>query len=246
MAALSIDVGRKNLALCLLRPGPDPVGREDVIVRWTVTSCEPTPRGLRDALDRLGWALECEEVVIERQPNRNATMSRLQHYLEMYFVVHDKAVTVIDPKHKLSFAAGTPWWPTEDLPNWNYRTRKRLAVQTMTAFLEASGQEEWAAVLRGSSKKDDYADSALQAMAFAHHVRRLELTKRGVRDVIKPRKPTPKQLETGRYSKPNVAWFLRGRAADAELLASENKHLARAIDKHFGSVEACVRALSAA
>lgn len=110
---LSIDVGRKNLALCALVAGDCARGSKDVIRHWTVTTCEPTAAGIAVALRALPWTAQCDEVVIERQPNRNPTMSRLQHYLEMYFVMHDKPVTVQDAKHKLAFAAGTPWWPAE-------------------------------------------------------------------------------------------------------------------------------------
>lgn len=35
---LGVDVGRKNLALCLLRPGDCPRGTQDAIERWAVPS----------------------------------------------------------------------------------------------------------------------------------------------------------------------------------------------------------------
>lgn len=244
-AVLSIDVGRKNLALCLVRPGGCPRGAEDVICQWTVTTCDPTPVGIAKALKALPWTTgaDCAEVVIERQPNRNPTMSRLQHYLEMYFVMHDKPVTVQDAKHKLAFAAATPWWPGE-CDNWTYHTRKKLSVQTTDAFLKATPQsDEFKSLFAGSKKKDDLGDSLLQGMAFCHNVRPLELAKRGAASPasrVKPRKPTDKQLASGRFSKPNIVHLLKGcKTMDqVRAKAAANKALARSIDKQFGSLDA--------
>jgi len=247
---LSIDVGRKNLALCALTAGECPRGSQDGIRHWTVTACEPTAAGIAKALRALPWALDSDEVVIERQPNRNPTMTRLQHYLEMYFVMHDKPVTVQDAKHKLAFAAGTPWWPTEGPDNWSYHTRKKLSVQTTRAFLEATPQsQEFKDLFAGTTKKDDLGDSLLQGMAFCHNVLPLELTRRGCAAsggaVVKPRKPTPKQAASGRYSKPNIAYLLKGcrtpEAVAAQL--AKDKALARSVDRQFGGVEAAVQAL---
>lgn len=174
-AVLSIDVGRKNLALCAVEPGDEPA--TDRIVAWSVISCEPTAAGIAGAVDGLAttdarWAValgECVDVVIERQPPRNATMSRLQHYLEMYFAMNNKRVIVQDAKHKLAYAASTPWWPAGDLESWTYYLRKKLSVQTTTSFLAATNQDpELATAFEGSKKKDDYADSLLQCQAYCH------------------------------------------------------------------------------
>lgn len=244
---LSIDVGRKNLALCLVRPGACPKGREDVIEQWCVTTCDPTPHGIAVSLRLLPWCTTCSEVVIERQPNRNPTMSRLQHYLEMYFVMHDKPVTVQDAKHKLAFAAGTPWWPAQPCDGWSYYTRKKLSVQTTKAFLDDTSQDEsFNRLFESTSKKDDLGDCLLQGMAFCHHVRPLELTKRALpQPRLRARKPTDKQLASGKFSKPNIAHFLRAcKTQDAvrAKLAKEPK-LAKSVDRQFGGVEPLLQAL---
>ena len=162
-------MGRKNLAVCLLRPGPSVL--EDVVLQWAVTACEPTAAGIRGAVESLPWALAADVVVIERQPPRNATMSRLQHYLEMYFAMHSKTVVVQDAKHKLAFAASTPWWPAQPLESWTYHTRKKVSVSTALGFVQATPQDP--AVVAGflaAKKKDDYADSLLQCQAFCRRV----------------------------------------------------------------------------
>lgn len=240
---LSIDVGRKNLALCVVRPGQDAKGEDDRIVHWTVTTCEPTPRGLCDALRALPWCLDCDEVVVERQPHRNPTMTRLQHYVELFFVALDRPVVVQDAKHKLAFAAGTRWWPAaEDRPEgWTYHARKTLAVKTARAFLRDTDQApEFRQLFAATRKADDLADSLLQAQAYCHHVRPLEQHRAtAALAPVKPRRPTAAQAATGKYSKPNCVYFLKACASaeEAARVVAETKGLAKAVEKHFGGLD---------
>jgi hypothetical protein len=169
---LSIDVGLKNLALCCVRPGEAASGAEDTIVRWDVVTTVATCQGLIDTFEAMGmstWLPEVTEVVIERQPGKNTPMVRVQCYVEMYFASRDKRVSLADSKNKLAFAACCPYWPGGVPENWSYHTRKKLAVATVDSFLKNVPQPEGIeATFRQSRKKDDLADSCLQAMAHAH------------------------------------------------------------------------------
>ena len=261
---LSFDVGAKNLAVCLLRVGADALGNDDRIERWRVL-CMPDqePATVLRVLRGLeAWTQACTDVVIERQPLKNPQMTKLQHYIEMYCcAVLDKPVHVQDAKHKLAFAAATKHWPGDvGDRGWTYALRKKLSVQTTTAFLAATVYEsdhEGVAAFRAAKKKDDYADCYLQAMAYAHHVRPLVASRRQKQPpgagavALKARRPTDAQLRSKRLTKTGVKFLLRhclsrGREAVAREIAT-NALLAKNVQRLFaGDVDACIAELGGA
>lgn len=248
-AIISIDVGKKNLALCCLRPGADPHGRDDKILHWIVTSTLPACHALVDTLRTAGvleWLPDVREVVIERQPAKNGPMVRLQCYMEMFFTMHDKMVTLVDSRHKLSFAAASPWWPGGIPDKWTYYTRKKLAVQSTAKYLDAIPQAPGLKeMFERSPKRDDYADSLLQGMAYAHFVAPLENARAQAKRarVPAPRRPSAQQLATGKLTKSHVVSLVL--AAEGALESTETLHkacdaytpLRKGLVRHFGSVE---------
>lgn len=252
---LSIDVGKKNLALCCLEQGEDPHGRKDVIRHWTVTSTLPACHALVDTLKTAGvldWLPSVKDVVIERQPGKNTPMVRLQCYLEMFFTMHGKYVALADPKHKLNFAAASPYWPGGIPENWSYYTRKKLAVQSMRNFLKMVPQPEGVEdVFAKSQKQDDLADAALQGMAHVHFVAPLENARAQAKRarVPTPRRPSAKQLASGKLAKSHVVFLIKdkgamGSLADLERACDEFKPLRKGVARHFGSLEYCHRVLA--
>lgn len=266
---LSADVGRKNLALCLLRPGDDALGRGDTVLEWALlTVGEPSAKGVLDALQAVRhWRFD--EVVIEKQPPKNPSMKRFEAYLEAYAAALGVPVYVQDAKHKLAFAAQTPWWPPGRVEAWTYAARKKLAVQTVAAFLDACPQEPTAGpAFRASKKKDDLADSLLQAMAYAHNVAPMVRVRRAVAQAqpssqpssqpggaarVVARKPTDRQMETYRLTKPGIKYVLRGelarRSPEARVRAvlarlDAEPRLATAVRREFGTAEDAVAQLA--
>jgi hypothetical protein len=251
---IGVDVGTRNLGLCMIRRS---AGRDGFvgITNWKVISCLPTslhPRtvsasDVADALLAEGVGAWVESsaaatVVIERQPRKNPSMTRMQHYLEMFFALRGaKNIYVQDAKRKLAFAASSPWWwePGDiQKKKWTYRDRKKMAVRTVEAFLNTSPKDvidpEWKSFFEKSRKKDDLADSLLHAMAFCTTTKPPSTTTFRI-----ARAPTAKQLSSGALSPSNVAWYLKacGTPEDVEQRASENAALRRAISRHFGTPE---------
>ena len=236
---LGIDVGQKNLGVCVVSTAEPGVK----IAQWAVW-------------DSVGsWAKEMyaclvqnatqefldgvTHVVIERQPSKNPTMTRIMHYLEFYFVSKGLKVTLQDPKLKLLHAASTPWFPVDSTDKeWTYWYRKQLAIQTTAAFVDATDQP-LRAVFETSKKKDDLADALWHAMAFMKNqgtTRRAPPTKKKTRGVA--RKPTDRQRQSGKMSASNVTFYLRGILdSDVPAALKADKALARALIRHFGDLE---------
>lgn len=237
---LGIDVGQKNLGACVWSP-------ERGIVQWGVWDSDGTwASSISTALRANAtedFMRDVTDVVIEHQPSKNPTMTRIMHYLEFFFVDRGHRVHIQDSKHKLLYASTTPWFPKDSTDReWTYRYRKKLAVQTVQTYLELS-QSSWLEMYAGHTKKDDLADSLLHAMA---HQTFKSVTK-SINAAAKPTKPTKliarapsaKQERQGRYSAHNVAYFLKECSTPDDVADAlrQSPRLKRAFKKHFQSVD---------
>jgi hypothetical protein len=243
MRVLSIDVGTRNLGVCVLESGEDPRGAQDRIRHWRVLQL-PFPFTAADVAETLREPVEIwgpfDAAVVERQPGKSLLMQRIQHYCEMLCVTRGLRVCVMEARNKLVFAANTPWWPPGVSANkWTYRERKTAAVATAREFLKATEQDEgMRALFEQSTKRDDLADSALQAMAFAHMFAALDAAAQQPAP-LKPRKPTPRQLQSGKLSNHHVAYVLREAEArsgeDIMALAGTHAALKKTLRSRFAN-----------
>ena len=233
---LGIDVGQKNLGVCVVSAEPR------TITQWAVWESEGS--WAKEIYACLGKNATNEflngvsHVVIERQPQKNPTMVRISHYLEFFFVARGFEVSFQDPKHKLICAASTEWFPSDSTDKeWTYRHRKKLAVQTTAAFLDATDQP-LRAVFDSSKKKDDLADALWHAMAYgtfgvaAPSKAKAPITKKK----ITARAPTDRQRRTGKLSPSNVKFLLQ-RESDVPSALKKDPALARALKRHFGDID---------
>src|SRR5210317_1682108 len=104
---LSIDVGIRNLAMCMLDE------TSNLIVQWDVSGVPPEHKdglfvSLRDHLDDKPWVLQANTILIEKQPDRNKKMKMVEHFLHTYFIIRNpKAETIIyDARFKIPDFAG--------------------------------------------------------------------------------------------------------------------------------------------
>ena len=197
MSLLSIDVGIKNLALCLM----DPSTRK--IKHWDVSGVPPQHASglfvsMRNHLRGKPWTLDSSVVLIEKQPDKNKGIKAIEHFLHAYFLCTDdseREVIIYDARHKVPDVAGAG--------RARYLQRKKTSIERCRRFLEET-QPEWLEVFDKHKKKDDLADTCMQALSFLNRDGVIPQLAPPVKP--KPRKPTENQKIT-RYSKANLAWL---------------------------------------
>lgn len=211
---LSIDCGIKNLAMCLIDP------RDRRIHQWDVSGVPPMHADgvfpcLVKHLNAKPWTLEATTVVIEKQPDRNRGMKGVENLLHTYFLVKEKDVVIWDARHKIPDCAGAG--------KAMYAKRKKASIERARKFIEAIGpNREWVAFFDAHKKKDDLADTVMQALSFIDKRPEDPESKKPAKKAT-PRKPTENQTRT-KYSKANLAWLVKtGAKQDARF----RKDLAR-------------------
>jgi hypothetical protein len=185
---LSIDVGIKNLAMCMLD--------HRTIRKWEVAGVPPESESglykqLCGHLDDRVWLSDATTVLIEKQPDRNKKMKTVENFLHAYFVIKGKPVVLWDAKYKIPDIVG----PGKE----QYRRRKAASIERCRKFLQDTAQTDWLRQFEASTKKDDLADTVMQALSYTP---RVETVKKSAR------RPTPNQKET-KYSKANLAWLYK-------------------------------------
>ena len=209
MSILSIDVGTTNLAMCLYNP------ENQEILEWDVDGI-PTqhPDGLlvtlRNHLDARPWVLTAPVVLIERQPKKSDKMIGVMLFLEAYFIIRSPESTTLlwDARHKVPDVVGAG--------KAMYRLRKKTAITRCEDFLYRGPEvnRKWWDKWKGSRKKDDLADTVLQAMSYTRPQRVVEAPKRrAIPERIVSRAPTENQKNT-KYSLNNLAWFVKNHSME--------------------------------
>ena len=197
---LSIDVGIRNLALCLLNE------TSQLVVEWDVSGVPPEHKdgiyvSLRKHLDERPWVLSANTILIEKQPDRNKKMISVMHFLHAYFIIKcPNAETIIyDARHKIPDVAGPG--------RAQYLKRKKVSIERCEEFIRSTPvNTHWLNVFLTSKKKDDLADTVMQALSFVNRIE-VKVTKKPKKTThLIPRKPNENQKRT-KYSKSNLAWI---------------------------------------
>lgn len=250
---LSIDVGTRNLAACTY----DSDAKK--ILDWRLVDIgrplEPCSK-LYEVLQAIAFR-PCDAVVIERQPGRNKGMLRMEAYLHMYFVSRG-----ISPK-VLLYHAGNKLKDTgmenRGRARTQYAARKKASIELTHAFLADHPQDpNIIKVFETSKKKDDLADTLLQAVRYCQDLLKgPQKTKKDAPETpVKPRKPTEKQTQSGKYTPANLKYILEDRKKNtifayvesdpvkaALSLVTGDAKVLRAMERLYGTPEACVRSL---
>jgi hypothetical protein len=209
MYILSIDVGIKNLAMCLINDS------NCLVTQWDVSGVPPMHSdglfaSLRNHLDDRPWVLEAGTVLIEKQPGVNKTMKTVENFLHAYFVIKNpRAETIVyDARHKVPDIAGSG--------RAKYIERKKASVDRCREFIKNSPvNAHWMPTFVSSKKKDDLADTVLQALSYINRrvpdAKKKETAKKDKK--ITARKPNENQKAT-KYSVPNLAWLVKNESRE--------------------------------
>lgn len=225
---LSIDVGIRNLAMCLLNE------TSNLVVQWDVSGIPPEHKdgiyvSLRKHLDERPWILDADTILIEKQPDRNKKMVSVMHFLHAYFIIKNpKAETIIyDARHKIPDVAG----PGRS----QYLKRKKVSIERCEAFIRRDDvNAHWLDTFIKSKKKDDLADTIMQALSFVNRVEVTTTTKKKESDKLIPRKPNENQKAT-KYSKSNLAWIYLNKV-ECECLEN-NKRFMKDLRRYYRDIE---------
>jgi hypothetical protein len=188
---LSIDCGIKNLAMCLIDEQTKQISHWDVS-GVPVKHADGVFACLVRHLNEKPWVLGATTVIIEKQPDKNKSMKGVENLLHTYFLVKEKNVIIWDARHKVPDVAGPG--------KAKYDARKKASVERARKFLQETNRN-WIEFFDEHKKKDDLADTVMQALSF--------INKKPEKEKIqKPRRPTDNQVRT-KYSKANLAWLYK-------------------------------------
>jgi len=223
---LSIDVGIRNLAMCQFNE------TSNLVVNWDVSGIPPEHKdgvyvSLRKHLDERPWVLESDIILIEKQPDRNKKMKMVEHFLHAYFVIKaPKSETIIyDARFKIPDVVGPG--------KAQYMKRKKVSIERCEAFLRGDDtNKHWIETFMKSKKKDDLADTVMQAISFTKRVEPKKKEK--VVKKLVPRKPNENQKRT-KYSKCNLAYIYKN-SPECECLEN-NKRFMKDLKRYYRSIQ---------
>ena len=222
---LSIDVGIRNLAMCQFDE------TSNLVVQWDVSGIPPEHKdgvyvSLRKHLDERPWVLDADTILIEKQPDRNKKMKTVENFLHAYFVIKaPQADTIIyDARFKIPDVSGPG--------KAQYMKRKKVSIERCRIFLEThENNKHWLPVFDVSKKKDDLADTVMQAISYTKRVEPT-VTKAAPKKLV-PRKPNENQKNT-KYSKSNLAWIYKNKP-ECEVLEN-NKRFMKDLKRYYRDV----------
>ena len=168
-------------------------------------------------------------------------MRIMEHLLTSYFVIKGvnsqespiKKVKVYSAKFKL----GSSTFKGKQ----NYSARKKLAVTRCAEYLKETTQtDEMNTKFEKSKKKDDLADTVMQAISFTKRIEPIQSVSKKSKKLV-PRKPNENQKQT-RYSKSNLAYIYKNKT-ELEVLEN-NKRFMKDLKRYYKSIDDLVKELA--
>ncbi len=173
----SFDVGLKNMSLCLV----DFKNNEFNIKKWVNISLRG--KNIQDFTTDIISKLRMQNfgcldyVLIEQQINRNTQMKVISHIIQSFFECEIKLpfdrVVFVSPKKRIdnsSLQHGTIVQYAKAClnvsDNYTRKEYKKLSILIAERYLALDKHYYWSNFFQSQEKKDDYADSFVQAIAW--------------------------------------------------------------------------------
>lgn len=132
-------------------------------------------RNMQSKFDEIldGHILTIDKVIIENQISPIANrMKTIQGMIAQYFIMRNNNIQIdfVNASNKLKTATtSSDGTKPNDTKKMKYSDRKKLGIQQCLEFLSTYNFQEWDEFFKAHSKKDDLADSFLQAIWFINN-----------------------------------------------------------------------------
>jgi hypothetical protein len=223
MKILSFDIGLKNLAYCICNFTDDNINIEEWNVKCLSTSKKPLPldelnKIIINFFDSNPDFLKVDQVLIEQQPTKNPLMKNISIMIHTYFIIRgiiDKTINncninrvlFFSPKNKLKIYDGPEIICTLKS---RYSQRKKIGIIQTRYFINKFNLTNYSELFEKSKKKDDLADSFLQALCY-FKLKEFNKNQNPKDNFHKwkgiSRKPSQKQLKDENYTIPNLRYY---------------------------------------
>ena len=152
-------------------------------------------------------------------------MKVVENFLHAYFVIKcPQSETIIyDARHKIPDVVGPG--------RAQYVKRKKTSIARCQEFIKGDINSHWLVTFAQSKKKDDLADTVMQALSF---INRKEVPKKATKKET-ARKPTENQTNT-KYSKSNLAWFIKN---SEKSKLEKDKRFMKDLHRYYRTFEEC-------
>ena len=123
------------------------------------------------------------------------------HFLHAYFIIKnpDAETILYDARHKIPDVAGPG--------KAQYLKRKKVSIERCEQFIRRDDvNAHWIDTFVKSKKKDDLADTVMQALSFVNRIEVTPSVKKKEATKLVARRPNENQKRT-KYSKSNLAWI---------------------------------------
>jgi hypothetical protein len=160
-------------------------------------------------------------------------MVSVMHFLHAYFIIRcPKAETILyDARHKIPDVAGPG--------KAQYNKRKKVSIERCESFIRSNSvNSHWIDTFVKSKKKDDLADTVMQALSFVNRKEVLPASQKKKSTKLVARRPNENQKAT-KYSKSNLAWIYLNKV-ECEVLEN-NKRFMKDLKRYYRDLSELIK-----